>query len=462
MVGSSHTPGPPEAEAKQLSVGQRALWLLHTLAPDSAAYNDAGAVLFTPGLDLAVLERAAAALVERHELLRTRFVEVDGRPTRVPMAPGPVGIDVRDVPDLTDAELTELAGSLAKRPFDLAGSGPFRMHLLRRATDAALVLAAHHIATDAYSLHIMWRDLIEAYRADTAGQEPQWPALTGSFDDYVDQECALLDSPRRDELARHWRDVAAGAQAAELPTDRPRPDRSAFQGGTCSRSLPDDLYELSRATARELRVTPFSLLFGVLHSLLHRYTGDTELLLGCPTTVRRSRGLRDVVGLLVNTVVIRSRFTPATTFADVAADIGRQLTASMSRAGYPFALMGSGGTDRRPLFRIAATMVTMDARLTGGDGAGGVQVAGLAGTRLDVPHLEAQFDLTVEFTQTPHSLAVVFRYDRELFDERTIETLLDRYIALLRSASADPHLPVGRASTVGDQERRRLAMLGRG
>jgi hypothetical protein len=441
-------------------MGQRALWLLHTLAPRSSAYNDAGAVLFTPVPDLAALERAAAALVARHELLRTGFVEIDGQPVRVPAAPGPFGIEVRDVPGLTDAELENLADALAKRPFDLTDSG-FRICLLRRSHDAAVLLAAHHIATDAFSMHIMWRDLLEAYRADMAGERPRWPALTASFDDHVDQEHALLGSPRRGELAQYWRGVANGARAAEFPADRPRPAASAFRGGTCSRVLPDEVYQQSRAAAQQLKVTLFSLLFGVLHGLLHRYAGHGELLVGCPTSVRRSKGMREVVGLLVNTIVVRSSFTPATTFADVAADIGRQLTASMSRAGYPFALMGPGGADRRPLFRVAATMVAMDTGLVG-DGQAGVQVAGLTGTRLDVPHLEGQFDLTVEFTRTPASLAVVFRYDRELFDERTAQAFIDRYLALLRSASADPLLPVGRAPIAGEEEQRRLALLGHG
>ncbi|WP_034263765.1 condensation domain-containing protein [Actinospica robiniae] len=465
MAERSAADGRPRAvpgdRVRELSVGQQALWLLHRTAPESSAYNDAGAVLFNPAPRPDVLERAVEALVGRHELLRSRFVDLEDRPVRVVHPAGPVRIEQRQVPGLDDVELVASARDLARSPFRLSDEEPFRVFVLHREQDAAVVVAAHHIATDAYSMHLIWRDLLEAYRAYDVESEPDWPELTGTYDDYVTRERQLLDSPRRAELAAYWRDLAAGGRAAALPTDRPRPASSAFDGGTCSSALSDEAAQRVREAAQSLRVTPFSLLFGVLHALLHRYTGENELLVGCPTTVRRSRSLRDMVGLLVNSIVVRSSWSEETTFAEAIGQVGGQLAAAMTRSGYPYALMGPAASAGEPLFRIAATMVTGLREQSAAQGAGGSgRIAGHRVTRLDVPHLEGQCDLTVEFTQDGDALAVVFRYDRELFDESTIGTLLQRYLNLLGAACADPARPVSRAVLTDPAERRRLALLG--
>lgn len=455
-------PSPADpAQARRLSVGQESLWLLYRMAPDSAAYNDVGAVLFTPAPDLDALTRAVTAVMDRHEVLRSRFVEIGDQTVRVPMPRGSARLELREVPGVSDGELSDLAVQEARRPFELESGGPFRALLLRRETDAALVLCVHHIATDAYSVHLVWRDLTEAYLTYSAGADlPQRPEPEGTFDEFVVRERELLDSPRRAELAEYWRSVTAGARAAALPLDRPRPARPEFDGGKCSRTLPDELYRQVGSVAGQLDCTPFTALFTTLHALLYRYTGQAELLVGCPTSVRRSRSLREVVGLLVNTLVIRSSWTAGTTFAEAAAAVGRQVSASSARAGYPYALMGSGAAGEEPLIRIAATMVVLGSEVLPVDGGGPRRIAGHEVTRLDVPYLEGQFDLNVEFTRSPDSMTVVFRYDRQLFDERTVETLLDRYLCLLESVCADPVRPVSQAAVIGAAERSRLLLLG--
>ena len=167
-------------DALPLSVGQQSLWLMHRLAPDSAAYNDADAMTLTPVPDVAVLRRAVTALVERHDLLGSRFVETDDTVVRVLCPPGSVRLDVRDVPRATDPELLALSRQIGTAPLRLTETGPLRVVLLRRSTDAALVVVTHHIASDALSQRIIWRDLAEAYRAGAVDSEPGWPALTAT------------------------------------------------------------------------------------------------------------------------------------------------------------------------------------------------------------------------------------------------------------------------------------------
>jgi hypothetical protein len=448
-------------QERRLSIGQQELWLLYRLAPDSAAYNDAAAATFTPGLDVDGLRRAVAAVVARHDILRSRFVELDDRVVRVVEESALVAVDVRDARGVGDGELLASARRIAAEPFQLSETGPFRLVLLRRDADCALVVVTHHIATDAHSQRIVWRDLAEAYRACVLGIEPAWPPLRTSFDDYVRKEQELLDSPRSAELAGYWREVAAGARAATLPTDHPRVRRLAFNGATCRRRLDDELVRQVRAAAAETGTTQFTVLVGVFAALLHRYTGQADLTVGCPTSVRRGAALRHVVGLLVNTILLRTRFTGETTFAEVIAATAGQLGAGIPRSRYPFGLVNAARTENDPLFRIAVTMVAP----TLGDkvplvGDGPVGLVGHTVAMLDVPHLEGQFDLTVEFTWSPTSGAVVFRYDRDLFAEATVDSLLDRFVAMLAVACARPHTRVSRAPLIGEAERQELLALG--
>lgn len=450
---------------RELAVGQQSLWLLYKLAPTSAAYNDGDAARMSPIPDIDVLNRALRATAERHDILRSCFVDGvgDAGPGahRELFAPELVTVEVRDVGPVGDARLSELVRDTVAEPFELSRTGALRVVLLRRETDAALVIAAHHIATDAKSQFLLWRDLLEAYRAYRVGEQPRWRSLRGTYDDYVARERSLLDSPRGAEMAAFWHEICAGAVAAELPTDRPRPQRPGFAGATHSRRLPDTLAVAVDDAARGLGVTPFGFLLGIFQSLLHRHTGQSDLSVGCPMTLRRTSALRDVVGLLVNPVVLRARFDPATTLADAVRAAAGQVGAASARAGYPFALLGGSG--RAPLFRIAFTMVTTDPdnplpEL--GAEAPPMDFAGHQVTFLSVPHLEGQFDLTVEMTRSGSTLTAVFRYDTDLFDEASVVRLVEHYFTMLAAAAARPDLRVSRVSLVDEAQRRALLAMG--
>jgi hypothetical protein len=432
--------GEPAGERpvlRPLSIGQQSLWTQYRLAPGSAAYNDADAVIFTPQPEVADLRTALLAVADRHELLRSRFVEVDGQPVRQPFPAREVRLQVRQLPP--GADLHETVRALARTPLRLEDDGPLRVVLVRDGWRAALVLCVHHIASDAISQRLLWRDLSLAYEAALRGTEPEFPPLGATYDDYVRQEERLLDT-RGPELARHWRAVAAGAVAAELPPDRPRPPHPAFSGASCSREFPDGLSEQVRVAAQGAGVTPFSLLLGAFQALLYRHTGQADLSIGCPTSVRRRRALREVVGLLVNVQLLRARFGPATTLAEAVASAAEQVQSGAGRAGYPFALIGSGS--RAPLVRILITMVSPQ---TGDDlplGAGYVDLADHRIEVLELPRLEGQVDLNVSIHRTPAGFSVAFRYDTELFDAATVERLLDHYLRMVAAACVRPQDPV--------------------
>ncbi|MDQ7903621.1 condensation domain-containing protein [Phytohabitans sp. ZYX-F-186] len=446
---------------RPLSVGQESLWLLHKLAPDSAAYNLAGGARMAPAPDVPALARAVRALSARHDGLRSVFVEVDGRPRRVVREAEPDGLDVRDVPDADDERLWEMVLEVTREPFALTREArPFRAVLLRRREDAAFLMVTHHIVTDATSQWLLWRDLIAAYEAYATGGEPDLPPVRASYDDHVAREARLLDSPSGERMAEHWREVCAGAVPAELPTDRPRPPFQSFQGASVARRLPDEVAEGLRATAARIGVSPFAFLLGTFQGLLYRHTGQPDFTVGCPASTRRAAA-REVVGYYVNPILLRSRFARSTTFADAAVAANHQVRRGMAGAAYPYPLVAREAAG--PLFRIAVTMVAADRfgptleRAVAGEV---MHVAGRKLSYMEIPHMEGQCDLTVEFTQDASALVTVFRYDTDLFERATVDRLLDHFVRLVEAGVADPLTKITRAPLVSAAERQRLLAMG--
>jgi hypothetical protein len=454
-----------------LSLGQEALWLLYNLAPTSAAYNDAGAAMLTPVPNVDALADAVRLTAQRHDILRSVFTEADGVPGRQVRGAGTVDLDVRDASALDDVQLAHAARDVAVTPFVLDTEGPLRVVLLRRENDAALVIGDHHIATDAVSQWLIWRDVLHAYRAFATGRHPDLAPIDGTYDDYVARERRLLESPVRARMEDYWRGVCAGATAAELPTDRPRPPQQTFTGATYSRRLSPELVAGITETAARLSVTPFSLLLGAFQALVYRYTLQEDFLLGCPTTTRRSRSTRDVVGYFVNTLMLRAQLGRDSTFADVIQAAGRQVVRGTANVGYPFPLLlktlgRSATSGAPPLFRIAFTMVAasrFDATLDQvADGRADTRDAGLRITPLEVPRLEGQFDLNVDITRSTSSMTAVFRYNTALFDSETIERLVGGFVRFLGQAVGNPSSRIVRAPLMDDSERSRLLMMGAG
>ncbi|HEU5023984.1 MAG TPA: condensation domain-containing protein [Spirillospora sp.] len=467
-----------------LSVGQRSLWTLYRLAPESAAYNDADGLAFAPPPDEAALRAALRDLVSRHDLLRSVFRDTGdgtghgtgseagpdagpGTVVREVRDPGLVELEVRDVPGGGDdprAALRTEVRAVAAEPLDLAGRGPLRAVLLRRPSDAVLVLVCHHIAGDATSQRIIWRDLLELYRARTAGGAPRLPELRSTYDAFTAAERELVGSTRGDDLARFWRAECAGARAAELPTSRPRPDVPEFRGATRARALGAALSGRVRDAARGRGITPFALLLGAFQALLHRHAGDGDLLVGCPTTLRRGLATRDLVGLLVNTVPLRSAADPSATFGEAAAQAAARLAAASRRARYPFALM-DGGRGRPPALRVGITLVgaSTDPLLSRAASGGWSEHAGHRIAVLDLPRLEGQNDLTVEIGAAADGFSVAFRYDVALFTPGAVDRLLDRYVRFAGLAADEPDARPARVPLAEDAgEIARLLALGSG
>jgi hypothetical protein len=457
---------------RPLTVGQEALWLLYELAPDSAAYNVVLAMRVRTELDIPRLERALTRVAALHPVLSETFVEVDGAPRRRPGPADRVRLEVRDEPT---ADLFEASRSVAATPFRLDREVPLRAVLIRRrADDAALILVTHHLASDATSQWLLARDLLRAYaETDPAtgsggGPEDQ-PA---GFDQVVDAERRLLDSPRRAELERYWRGVAAGVPAAQLPADRPRPPAAGAhvqRGDSTGLWFDDELAAAVSATARRVGVTPFAFLVGALQSLLHRYTGQSDFLIGCPTTTRFHRGLRELVGYLANSVVLRATFDRSVTFGAAARAAHREIARAMAHAAYPYPALTAMLQPATPLFTTAVTMLVADRlepplpMVEPGEREGReIEYAGLRLALLDVPQMEGQFDLLVELRQAGGGLSGVLKYNADLYDRATVDRFATAFTRFVRLAAENPDAVVSDVSLVDRDELSALLDMGSG
>ncbi|MFC5663693.1 condensation domain-containing protein [Kitasatospora misakiensis] len=458
-------------DRQQLSHAQQALWFLYRLAPDAAVYNTGCALTVRSAVDLPALRAAVAATAARHDMLRSTFREVDGQAVRLVGERHPLGLEVRELPGADAEGLAAAARAALREPFRLEEDGAFRFVLLRRGPeDAVLLMAGHHIGTDATSNWLIVRDLLYGYRRlvgedGAAGLDgtAELPPPKGSYADHVAKERAVLDSPRGARMEQYWHQVCAGALPAELPTDRPRTASSSRTGATHHLDLAADRVEALRELARGSGVSLYSVLLGVLQSLLHRYTRQNEFLIGCPSATRMSPAVREVVGNFVNTLVFRSGFTPGTTFREAVVAADQQVKAGLGRAAYPFELLTR--TVNRPRTGAGSSLCRITLNLVGtatpepllrllldADGGEPARFAGLTIAPFELPQAEGQLDLAVSVRQSASSLAVDFRYDVDLFDPATIERFAGYFLRTIDAALAGPDTPVARLRLVDGAE----------
>ncbi|PYC87365.1 peptide synthetase [Streptomyces tateyamensis] len=463
------------SEHLPLTTGQEALWFLHRMAPTSPAYNVAMAVRIHQRVDDQALRRAVQRVLERHELLRSRFTEVDGTPYRV-VHRGPIEVlELHELPGAADTELHERAHAAVNRPFDLTAPGPIRVLLLRPSpSDAVLLVVAHHLATDGASQVIVLGDLLTAYRAELDGTEPNWPELRRPFQELVDAEEELLTSPRRAELADYWREVCSGAPPVlELPVDHQRPARKRYAGASHDLRLPEELVQRLRPAAAAAAVTPFAVLFGTFQALLHRWTTQADFLVGYAVTTRPERTMKDAVGYFVNTLPHRVRIGRQLTFRQLFGAIGEQVRQDLAHRDFPLPLLPgelglAADPGRTPVFQAMFSLVAanrfqplLELLALGDPGAELIhhelRLSGFA-----VPQQEGQFDLSAEVLAGTGGVKVALKYDADLFEPATVARMAAHYERLLAAALADPDTPVAAVDLVDPAEREALLAFATG
>jgi amino acid adenylation domain-containing protein len=439
-----------------LSLTQERLWFLNHWEPGSPAYNSRMAVRFDGPLDVHALEQTVNEIVRRHEVLRTTFNTVGGRPVQVVAPHLTVPLPVDDLSGLPEAERLSRAlleaTTLVRQPVDLARGPLVRCRLLRLAAqEHILVFMAPHIVCDEWSLAVIVRELSALYPAFRAGLPSPLAELPIQYADYALWQREWLRDEVLDGQLDYWKKQLGGAlPVLQLPTDHPRPAVHGFQGARQSLRMPPELAEQVRALARREGVTPFLAYLSAFYVLLYRYTQQEDVVVGCPVALRNRPEVEDLIGFFVNTLALRGDLSGQPTFRQLLGRLKDAARGAYAHQEVPFekvveAVRPDRDPGRSPLFQVMFVLFN--------DVVPELQLPGLRLTPLDQLDTGAvKFDLVLTLSETSKALEATFRYRTELFDASTIERMLGHFQTLLEGIVAEPDRPVAQVSLLRPAE----------
>jgi amino acid adenylation domain-containing protein len=427
--------------ALPLSFGQQRLWFLHQMEPDSPLYNIPVAVRLTGALDVAAMEASLAEVVRRHEVLRTIFKAVDGRPVAHVTQQAFGALPVIDLSDLSarerESETLRLATLEARRPFDLERGPVMRAALMRLAEEEhVLLVTMHHIASDGWSLGVLIQEVAALYTAYSAGQSSPLAELEVQYADYVRWQREWLQGEVLDAQLDYWKRQLEGAERVlQLPFARVRPATQTHRGETKSLRLSPPLSEGLRALSRREGVTLFMTLLAALQTLFYRYSGQDDITIGSPIANRTRRETENLIGFFVNVLAMRTDLSGNPTFRELLGRVRRTALGAYAHQDLPFEkLVGELQLERTlshaPLFQ--AVFVLQNAPMPE------LELPGLTLGFAVSDRGTTQSDLYLSMTDTEDGLVGGLKYNTDLFDEAAITRLLEHFEELLASVVSDP------------------------
>ncbi|WP_194910418.1 non-ribosomal peptide synthetase [Catenulispora rubra] len=446
-----------------LSFAQSRLWFLHRLEGPSATYNIPFALRLEGPLDTAALAAAVQDIVTRHESLRTLIVEdADGRPEQriLPAAEATAALRVVDVPVGALDSAMHLAAS---ETFQLDTDLPLRTTVLRTGPqEHVLVFVFHHVASDGASMGPFLRDLVSAYTARHRGSAPDWKPLPVQYRDYTLWQRQLLgDEADPDSIAAkqldYWRRELAGSrQPVQLPLDRPRPTSPDHRGAYTDFELEPELLGGLRKLAADHGATPPMAAQAALAVLLHHLGAGNDLTVGSPIEGRADEQLDELIGFFANTWVLRVDLAGDPSFASLLQQVRDRALAAYDNQDVPFErlveLLGpERTTSYQPLFQVMLAWQFEWSQ---------VEMPGLRVTPLSASTGTAKFDLVLNIIPWESGGGYGrLEYATELFDHATAQSLVERYVRVLRQVVADPGTPLGRVDVLTGAEREQLDRL---
>jgi len=446
-----------------LSYAQERQWFLWQLDPQSAAYHVPCVLRLRGPLQVEALERGFQVLVQRHESLRTTFIQEGVKPLQVIAAQGSLAIERHTVPVLDSALARDswvqafIEGAIA-RLFDL-GQGPLiRVNLLQLAEDEhILLLTQHHIVSDGASMQVMVDELVQLYAGFTAGHEVQLAPMPIQYADYALWQRQWMDAGERERQLGYWRARLAGDQAPlALPTDRPRPAVQSYRGARLDLVLPAATHAALQRVAREHNVTLFMLLLASFQTLLHRYSGQADIRVGVPVANRSRMETEGLIGFFTNTQVLDAQLSPQLPFTQLLQQVRATALGAQAHQDLPFeqlveALQPQRSLSHSPLFQVLFNHQREVQRGGAGQALSALQVETLAWATHS-----AQFDLTLDTVEAIDGLSASLTYATDLFDATTVARMAQHWRNLLAAIIAEPTAAIADLPMLAVEERVQL------
>jgi amino acid adenylation domain-containing protein len=424
-----------------LSFAQQRLWFLSQLKSNSAFYNVAGAIRLEGSLDVAALERSLSEVGRRHAVLRTTFRLVEGTPMQVISPDSNLVLPVTDLSELPPAEreveIQRLATNEAKKLFDLANGPLLRVSLLRCSSeDHILLMTFHHIVSDGWSRGVLIRELTALYQAFSRGEESKLPELPLQYADFAVWQREWLQGNVLQRQLDYWKEVLEGAPSVvRLPADRPRPAVQTFRSAKLSIKLPENLANALRRLSRREGVTLFMTLLAAFETLLYRYSGETDLVIGTTIANRRWAEIEGLIGFFSNSLVLRTDLSGNPSFRELLKRVRRVSLDAYAHQDLPFErlveeLKIERTLSHTPLFQVVFSFQNSPPPE--------VKLPDLVVSPMEMNTGAAMFDLILGMVDEGVELTGVLHYSTDLFETATAAKLLDDFTLLLEAVAAHP------------------------
>ena len=468
MAGSQMPPLPltpaPRDDHMPLSFAQQRLWFLNELEPDNPFYNIHAAIRMRGRLDKAAFDRTLNEIVRRHEALRTTFAVFDGQPAQVITPVSATGqpliaasvIDLESLPEAErEIQAPKLANEEASLPFDLVRGPVLRVTLLRLSeADHLLLVTLHHIAADGWSTGIFIREMAALYEAYCDGKDSPLPELGFQYADYAHWQLKRLRGELLEAQTSYWkRQLGGSISALQLPTDRARPAIQTFRGAEEDFELSSNLVGSLEEMARKEGATLFMVLLSALDTLLYRYSGQEDILIGTPIANRNREEIEGLIGFFVNTLVMRTDLNGAPTFRQLLGRVREMTLGAYANQDVPFeklveVLQPDRDLSRQPLFQVMFGLQNQPMQA--------IELTNLTLSLQKTDNSTSKFDLSLSLFPESGGLIGWFEYNTDLFDATTIRRLAQHYRTLLEAILARPDQHISDLALLTLQERNQL------
>lgn len=435
-----------------LSFAQQRLWFLYQLAPNNPFYNVPIAMRLSGTLDTVALQRSLQEIVRRHQVLRTKFTQLEGQPVQIAVPKLDVDWTVINLQTVAEGDREQISQQLAteeaQRPFDLETHFPWRVTLLQlSATESVLILTLHHIVADGWSLGVLMREFACCYSAFVAGQLPQLPTLPWQYTDFAQWQRQWLQGERLEQQLNYWRNQLQNVPVLELPRDRPRPTVQTYRGATQPIHFSPTLTQALEQLSQESGTSLFMTLLAAWQTLLFRYTGQTDIAIGCPIANRQRSDWEGLIGFFVNSLVLRVDLSGNPPFRQVLAQVRTIALEAYDHQDVPFeklveVLDCDRDLSRNPLFQVAFALQNAPMQ--------SFTLPTLTLEPFALQSISTRFDLEVHLWEPNHGLRSVWEsqagisgfiaYSTELFDPSRIARLIGHWQILLEGIVADPDM----------------------
>ena len=443
-----------------VSYAQKGLWLMSRFEPLSTAYNIPAALRLTGALKVDVLERSLNEIVRRHESLRTSFEMIEERLVQVIHPMQSLRIECVELGSLPAAEraarVERLAKEHAQKPFDLSRWPLIRVKLLRLAEDEhVLLLSMHHIIGDGWSTGVFIKEMATLYRSYSARQPSPLAELSLQYADFALWQEEWLSGEVLENHLSYWRQQLAGAPPVlELPADRPRPAIESFRGARHSFRLSKNLTSMLNELSRRNSATLFMTLLAGFQTLLYRYTGQEDIVVGSAIANRNRVETEQLIGFFVNTLALRTKLEGNPRFNELLKTVREMTLGAYMHQDLPFErlveeLQPKRDLSRSPIFQVM--FILQNAPTSA------LELSGVTLSNLEVDDKTAKFDLMLSMQEEGEGyLSGVLEYNTDLFDASTISRIANHFAELLKSIVEDPQQRIDELSLLTSGEREQL------